>query len=223
MNTPMNPTGKVFEAEELAAIADLVVEHDAFAVCDEVYEHLVFDGLRHTPLMCYPGMRDRTVRIGSAGKTFSLTGWKVGYVTAPPHLLQPIARAHQFLTFTTPPNLQRAAAYGLNKEDAYFSELARDMQRKRDLLRAGLAEIGFRVASCQGTYFVGADVAPLGVSWPDYECCRRMTIEAKVAAVPYSAFYQAGRGPTSWVRFAFCKQESVLREALERLRRYFTG
>ena len=123
-NSPMNPCAKVFTPEELGFIADLLKKHDALAVCDEVYEHIKFDGRAHVPLMTFPGMRDRVARIGSAGKTFSLTGWKVGYVTAAPRLLTPIAKAHQFITFTTPPNLQKAVAYGLGKEDAYFDGLA---------------------------------------------------------------------------------------------------
>src|SRR5271166_1789626 len=131
VNTPMNPTGKVFTTAELAFIADLLQRHDAYAVCDEVYEHLTFDGWRHIPLMSLPGLFDRCMRIGSAGKTFSLTGWKVGYVSAPKALAGIIAKAHQNLTFTTAPNLQRAVAVGLAKDDAYFATLAGDLQAKR--------------------------------------------------------------------------------------------
>ena len=145
LNTPMNPTGKVFTAAELAFIADLLQQHDAYAMCDEVYEHLTFDGWRHIPLMTLPGMRERCLRIGSAGKTFSLTGWKVGYVTAPPALAGVVAKAHQNLTFTTPPNLQRAVAVGLAKDDAYFAGLAAELAAKRDRLSAGLARLGFGV------------------------------------------------------------------------------
>ncbi|MBT8491556.1 MAG: aminotransferase, partial [Deltaproteobacteria bacterium] len=161
LNSPMNPSGKVFSAAELDAIAALTVEHDAIAICDEVYEHLTFDDARHIPLMTRHGMRERCVRIGSAGKTFSLTGWKVGYVSGPAELLAPMARAHQFLTFTTPPNLQHGVAYGLAKGDDYFEELRASMQTRRDLLLAGLEQVGFRVASCQGTYFLNADYSPL--------------------------------------------------------------
>src|SRR5579875_3110578 len=139
LNTPMNPTGKVFTAAELAFLADLLVKHDAYAVCDEVYEHLTYDGWRHIPLMTLPGLRDRCMRVGSAGKTFSLTGWKVGYVTAPAALASVVAKAHQNLTFTTPPNLQRAVAVGLGKDDRYFADLAASLQAKRDLLSAGLS------------------------------------------------------------------------------------
>ena len=161
--------------------------HDAYAVCDEVYEHLVFDGLPHIPLMTLSGMRERAVRIGSAGKTFSLTGWKVGYVTAAPALLQPIAKAHQFITFTTPPNLQAAVAYGLAKEAAYFEGLAAEMQAKRDRLAAGLARIGFEVMECRGTYFITTDFRPLGFNGDDAAFCRQITTEARVAAVPMEA------------------------------------
>src|SRR6185437_3710805 len=141
-NSPMNPSGKVFTAEELGFIAGLAQEWDTYAICDEVYEHLLFDGLRHIPLMTLPGMRDRTMRIGSAGKTFSLTGWKVGYVTACPALSTLVQKAHQNLTFTTAPNLQRAVAIGLGKDDAYFAGLAASLQEKRDRLAAGLASLG---------------------------------------------------------------------------------
>jgi aspartate/methionine/tyrosine aminotransferase len=158
INTPMNPSGKVFSREELGILAGLVERYNTYVVCDEVYEHLVFDGRVHVPLMTLPGMRQRCARIGSAGKTFSLTGWKVGYVTAPPEILAAIGRAHQFLTFTTPPNLQRAVAYGLRKDDSYFAGLQNDMQSRRDLLRDGLVSGGMGVASCEGTYFLNADI-----------------------------------------------------------------
>ena len=143
LNTPMNPAGKVFTRPELELIAELAIEHDAYVVCDEVYEHLVFDGREHIPMMTLPGMAERCVRVGSAGKTFSLTGWKVGYLTAAPDLLTPIAKSHQFLVFTTPPNLQAAVAYGLGKEDAYFATLAGDLEAKRDRFAGGLHELGF--------------------------------------------------------------------------------
>ncbi|MHA1113570.1 MAG: aminotransferase, partial [Alphaproteobacteria bacterium] len=190
LNNPMNPTGKVFTPDELAVIAELACRFDAYALCDEVYEHLYFGGAEFVPLMTLPGMRERSLRIGSAGKTFSLTGWKVGYMTAAPELLAKAAKAHQFLTFTTPPNLQAAVAYGLRKEDAYFAGLAGDMERKRDLLRAGLERIGFAPAVCDGTYFLNVDFRPLGFDGTDEEFCRHITVEAGVTAVPVSAFYQ---------------------------------
>ncbi|MCW5752515.1 MAG: aminotransferase, partial [Alphaproteobacteria bacterium] len=224
LNNPQNPTGKVFTAEELGFIADLVKRHDAYAICDEVYEHIVFDGRRHVPLASLPGMRERTLRIASAGKTFSLTGWKVGYVTADRGLLQAVAKAHQFVTFTTAPNLQRAVAYGLAKDDAYFDGLAAEMQAKRDRIRDALERIGFRTALCEGTYFLNADFRPLGFPGSDIEFCRHITVEAGVTAVPVSAFYQPEPGreaPAHFARFCFCKQDQVLDAAAERLERHF--
>jgi len=221
LNSPMNPIGKVFTLAELGLIADLVLRHDAFAICDEVYEHLIFDGARHVPLMTLPGMRERTMRIGSAGKTFSLTGWKVGYVTAPARLAEIVAKAHQNLTFTTPPNLQRAVAVGLAKDDAYFAELAAALQSKRDRLSDGLAALGMRVLPTRGTYFVTADFTPLGFPLDDVAFCRHITEHAKVAAVPVTAFYDAPDPPRNYARFAFCKQDHVLDEAIRRLRDHF--
>ncbi len=219
LNSPMNPSGKVFEPEELGFLAGLLQRHDAYAICDEVYEHLTFDGARHVPLMTLPGMRERCIRIGSAGKSFSLTGWKVGYATASAPLAAVVAKAHQNLTFTTPPNLQRAVALGLDKDADYFTELARELQAKRDLLSQGLGDIGFAVLPSRGTYFVTADIRPLGFAGDDVAFCRHITEAAGVAAIPVSAFYDGPDAPDHYVRFAFCKRESVLREAVQRLRR----
>ncbi|MDP6175903.1 MAG: aminotransferase, partial [Rhodospirillales bacterium] len=222
LNSPMNPCSKVFDEDELAFIAGLVEKHDAFAVCDEVYEHLLFDGRRHVPLMTMDGMRERAVRIGSAGKTFSLTGWKVGYVTAAPGLLAPIAKAHQFIAFSTTPNLQVAVAYGLRKENQYFNDLSGDLQTKRDMFGEGLGMLGFDVLDCAGTYFITTDFRPLGFNGDDVEFCRHITTEAGVAAVPVSAFYQGGE-VRHFARFSFCKEEATLNEALARLGRHFGG
>jgi aspartate/methionine/tyrosine aminotransferase len=216
LNSPMNPTGKVFTRTELNFIATLVTEQDAFAVCDEVYEHLVFGGAAHIPLMTLPGMAERCLRIGSAGKTFSLTGWKVGYVSGPPALISLVAKAHQNLTFTTPPNLQRAVALGLGKGAEYFASLAGELQERRDILGAGLRRLGFATLPADGSYFITADFAPLGFTGDDVRFCRTITQEAGVAAIPVSAFYVA-EAPTHYARFAFCKQPAVLREALARL------
>ena len=219
-NTPMNPCAKVFTADELDFIAGLVQKHDSYAVCDEVYEHLAFDDRPHIPLITLPGMRERAVRVQSAGKIFSLTGWKIGMVTAAPALLAPIAKAHQFLTFTTPPNLQSAVAYGLGKEDSYFTGLNGDMRARRDRLGAGLAGIGFDVIPCEGTYFITTDFRPLGFNGNDEEFCRHITVEAGVTAVPVSAFYQ-GDGIDHFARFAFCKEDASLDEAIRRLKAHF--
>lgn len=216
INNPMNPAAKVFSEDELSEIARLCIEYGVYAICDEVYEHLLFDGRAHMPLMAFPGMRERCVRIGSAGKTFSLTGWKVGYITAAPNLLDPIAKAHQFVTFTTPPNLQKAVAYGLAKEDDYFFELRDDLQEKRDRISRGLAALGFGVLPCAGTYFVTCDVSPLGLEGDDVAICQQLVEEAGVAVVPVSAFYVSD-APSNFVRFCFCKRDSVIDGALERL------
>ncbi len=216
LNSPMNPTGKVFNIDELEFIAGLAAAHDSFAVCDEVYEHLVFPPARHIPLMTLPGMAERTLRIGSAGKTFSLTGWKVGYVSGCPALASLVAKAHQNLTFTTPPNLQRAVALGLGKPDDYFASLAADLRERRDIMERGLAMLGFTTLPADGSYFITADISAAGYKGTDFEFCRAMTIEAGVAAIPVSAFY-AMDPPTHYIRFAFCKQPAVLHEALARL------
>ena len=218
LNSPMNPCGKVFTTAELDAVASLLIEHDAYAVCDEVYEHLLFDGARHVPLMTRPGMRERCLRIGSAGKTFSLTGWKVGYVTAAPALALLVGRAHQNLVFATPPNLQRAVAVGLGMDDTYFAGLAATLAAKRDRLAQGLERLGFDVLPCKGSYFLMVDIRSVGFEGDDVAFCREIT-EAGVAAIPVSAFY-ASEPPRHLVRFAFCKRESVLDEALVRLERY---
>ncbi|KAB8124215.1 aminotransferase [Komagataeibacter medellinensis] len=219
LNTPMNPTGKVFTAAELAFIASLLAQYDAYAVCDEVYEHLTFSPARHLPLMALPGMRGRTIRIGSAGKSFSMTGWKVGYVTAPAPLADLVAKAHQLLTFTVAPNLQRAVAVGLEKDTAYFTELAEGMRARCQQLGDGLRQAGFGVLPCDGSYFIIADITPLGFTGGDVAFCEQMTAHAGVAAIPVSAFYDS-RGvtiPDCYVRFAFCKQPGVIAAAVTRL------
>jgi len=217
LNSPMNPTGKVFTREELAFLASLLERYDALAVCDEVYEHLVFGEARHVPLMTLPGMRERTARIGSAGKTFSLTGWKVGYITAPAALLRPITKAHQFVTFTTPPNLQHAVAAGLGQGDGYFAGLGAPLARSRDRLAAGLAALGVPALPCEGTYFLVLDVG----RWQregedDLAFCKRLVVEGGVVLIPMSAFYDASP-PRNLVRACFCKLDSTIDEALRRL------
>jgi aspartate/methionine/tyrosine aminotransferase len=217
-NTPMNPCGKVFTAEELEFIASLVAKHDCYAICDEVYEHLVFDGMPHIPLMTLPGMRERCMRIGSAGKTFSLTGWKVGYITCDRSIAPNVAKAHQNLTFTTAPNLQRGVAVGLMKDDSYFHGLSTSLQAKRDRLGAGLRKLGFGVLDSKGSYFITTDFRPLGFNGDDVAFCRTLTTEAKVTAIPVTAFYEGPDAPSHYARFAFCKADHLLDEALERMR-----
>ncbi|MBO6559110.1 MAG: aminotransferase [Nisaea sp.] len=223
INSPMNPASKVFTEEELKTIAETVIAHDCYAVCDEVYEHMAFDGRRHHPLMTLPGMRERSVRIGSAGKTFSLTGWKVGYLTAPAELLQPIAKAHQFLVFTTAPNLQRAVAFGLEQDDSYFNGLRDSMQAKRDRLADGLSRInGIDCVECEGTYFQFVDISGLGFDGDDVAFCRHITTEAGVTAVPVSAFFH-GEAPKNFIRFCFAKKDTILDDAVARLSAHFGG
>lgn len=219
-NTPMNPTAKVFTRDELDRIGRLMTVHDAYAICDEVYEHLVFDDAEHIPLLGLSGMRERTIRIGSAGKTFSLTGWKVGYITACPALIDRIARAHQYLVFTTPPNLQSAVAYGLSKGRDFFTGFAATMQGKRDRLMRGLERAGFAVAPCAGTYFVNVDIGSVGFDGDDAAFCREIIEETGVAAIPISAFY-AAEPETRFVRFCFAKRDEMLDEAAARLERRF--
>jgi N-succinyldiaminopimelate aminotransferase len=214
INTPNNPSGRLLDREELDLIAEVASELDAFVIADEVYEHLVFDGRRHETLLGHPALRERTVRIGSAGKTFSLTGWKVGLVSAAPTLLSLVAKAHQFLTFTTPPHLQAAVAYGLGKPDTYFEELAWSLQDKRDRFRRGLGELGFSVLRCEGTYFIDVDITPFHME--DVRLCHELVTRSGVAAIPVSAFYPTA-SVKSVVRFCFAKQDEVLDEALRRL------
>ena len=217
LNSPMNPAGKVFSHDELAYIASLVEQHDAFVMCDEVYEHLVFGSARHIPLMTLPGMRQRALRIGSAGKTFSLTGWKVGYITAPAAMMRPITKAHQFVTFTTPPNLQHAVALGLGFDDAYFQGLGVPLARSRDRLAAGLAALDVPILPCDGTYFLVFDVNRwLRPGEDDIAFCRRLVAEAGVVLIPMSAFYEAGP-PGHLVRACFCKEDATIDAALQRL------
>jgi N-succinyldiaminopimelate aminotransferase len=214
-NNPLNPTATIFSADDMALLADFCRRHDAIVISDEVWEHVVFDGRRHQPVLGLEGMRDRSVKIGSAGKIFSLTGWKVGFVCAPPPIMKVLAKAHQFLTFTTPPNLQSAVAYGLAKDDAYFDTMRRDFARSRDRFAAGLKTLGFRVIPSQGTYFLNIDIAPLGET-DDVAFCRRLVMDHGVAAIPVSAFYAEG-AVKNVVRFCFAKKDATLDAGLERL------
>jgi aspartate/methionine/tyrosine aminotransferase len=214
-NNPLNPAGVVYPQEDLELLARFCRRHDAIALCDEVWEHVVFDGLPHIPLISLPGMRERTVKIGSAGKIFSLTGWKVGFVCAAPPILKVLARAHQFITFTTPPNLQVAVAKGLAKDEAYFTGMRAGFQASRDRFTRGLQQRGFSVLPSQGTYFLNVDIAPLGET-DDVAFCERLVRERGVAAIPVSAFY-AQDSIRTVVRFCFAKRDETLDAALERL------
>ena len=222
LNSPANPCGKVFDAEDLGFIADLLETHDCLALCDEVYEHLAYDGRPHIPLMSLPGMRGRCAKVGSAGKIFSLTGWKVGWVVAAPDLLAPIAKAHQFLTFTTPPALQAAVAWGLEHEGDYMRALPATLADRRDRLARGLAAVGFGPLPCQGSYFLSADFSALGFAGDDRAFCRHLVESAGVAAIPVSAFFE-GTAPDRHVRFCFAKTDQAIDAALARLSARFSG
>jgi aspartate/methionine/tyrosine aminotransferase len=214
-NNPLNPTATVFSDEDLALLSQFCRKFDAIAISDEVWEHLVFDGRRHRTVLGLEGMRERSVKIGSAGKIFSLTGWKVGFVCAAPHIMKVLAKSHQFLAFTTAPNLQVAVAYGLAKDDAYFDGMRTNFARSRDRFTAGLNTLGFQVIPSQGTYFLNIDIAPLGET-DDVAFCRRLVMEHGVAAIPVSAFYAEG-AVKNVVRFCFAKKDSTLDAGLERL------
>jgi aspartate/methionine/tyrosine aminotransferase len=218
LNTPLNPAATVCPDEDLALLAEFCVRYDAVAVCDEVWEHVVFDGHAHRPLIAYPGMRERTVKIGSAGKMFALTGWKVGFLMAAPPLTQLLAKAHQFLTFTTPPMLQTAVAWGLANSDDWFAAMPLELARSRDRLTEGLRREGFAVLESQGTYFLNIDLAGSGVFEGDMDFCLRAVKEAGVAAIPVSAFYEADP-VTSIARLCFAKQDATLDEGIARLAR----
>ncbi|MFI6345103.1 pyridoxal phosphate-dependent aminotransferase [Streptomyces sp. NPDC050560] len=218
INTPHNPTGTVLTREELTEIARLAVERDLLVVTDEVYEHLVYDDAEHIPLATFPGMRERTVSIGSAGKTFSFTGWKVGWVTSSPALVTAVRSAKQFLTYVSSGPFQYAAAEALRLPDAYFTALRTGLQARRDLLAEGLTDAGFEVHRPTGTYFITTDITPLT---PQHaaDFCRALPERCGVVAVPNSVFYDHEEAGRSQVRFTFCKREDVLREAVSRLGR----
>ncbi|MBR7673366.1 pyridoxal phosphate-dependent aminotransferase [Streptomyces daliensis] len=215
LNTPHNPTGTVLTRDELAAIAELCVERDLLAVTDEVYEHLVFEGA-HLPLASFPGMRERTVTIGSAGKTFSFTGWKVGWVTAAPELVTAVRSAKQYLTYVSAGPFQYAVAEALRLPDSYFTGLRDDLRAKRDLLAKGLTAAGFTVFRPAGTYFITTDIRPLGAG-SGIDFCLALPERCGVVAVPTQVFYDHQSEGAPFVRFAFCKRADVLEEAAARL------
>ncbi|GAA2489473.1 aminotransferase [Winogradskya humida] len=219
LNSPHNPTGKVFTPDELALIAHLCQKHDVYAVTDEVYEHLVFTDAStpHVPLATLPGMSERTLRISSAGKTFSCTGWKVGWATGPGPLVSSVLRVKQFLTFVNAGPLQPAVAVALNLPDSYFTGFRDTLQSRRDRLVAGLADAGFGLLPSEGTYFVTADIRPLGGT-DGVDFCRTLPERCGVVAVPTQVFYDHQDRGRHLIRFAFCKREEVIDKAAERLR-----
>jgi aspartate/methionine/tyrosine aminotransferase len=218
INTPMNPAGKVFTRAELELIAARMAKFDTLAICDEVYEHLAFSGAKHVPLATLPGMRERCVRVGSAGKMFSLTGWKVGWVTGPAALISAVAKAHQYITFTTPNALQAGIAEGIANHMDFTLGLTRELESKRDYLARELEGLGFKTLPCDGTYFLTVDISGLRFNGPDTEFCKAMVARGGVAAIPLSVFY-SGEAPQTLVRFAFCKKMPVLQEAVSRLKK----
>ncbi|MFG3378925.1 pyridoxal phosphate-dependent aminotransferase [Streptomyces sp. NPDC047999] len=217
LNTPHNPTGTVLGRDQLAAVAALAVERDLLVVTDEVYEHLVFEG-EHLPLASFPGMRERTVTISSAGKTFAFTGWKVGWVTSTAELVTAVRSAKQYLTYVASGPFQYAVAEALRLPDSYFEEFRADLRRKRDLLGDGLRAAGFEVFQPQGTYFITTDITPFGEK-DGYAFCRSLPERCGVVAIPNAVFYDDPEAGRSQVRFTFCKRDEVLYEAAGRLRR----
>ncbi len=218
LNSPHNPTGKVFSCDELEAIAAVAIEHDLIVVTDEVYEHLVFDGLRHIPLCTLPGMRERTLTLSSGGKTFNTTGWKVGWAVGPAALVAAVRTAKQYLTYVNSGPFQPAIAVGLRMPDQFFTDIAADLQVKRDRLCAGLVEAGFEVFRPQATYFVTVDIRNLRPDGDGYAFCRALPELCGVVAIPNEVFYIDPRRGRHLVRFAFCKRFEVLDEAASRLK-----
>jgi N-succinyldiaminopimelate aminotransferase len=218
VNTPHNPTGAVLDDAELKAVAAVACEHDLLVITDEVYEHLTFDGVTHRPLATYDGMHDRTLTISSAGKTFSFTGWKVGWAVGPARLVRAVMTAKQFLTFTSGAPLQPAIAQALALDDSYYTGFRTTLEAKRDRLCAGLRDVGFEVFTPQGTYFVTTDIRPLGHD-DGVAFCLSLPERYGVAAIPHEVFYDDKAAGRSLVRWAFCKQDDVLDEAIDRLGR----
>jgi N-succinyldiaminopimelate aminotransferase len=218
LNNPINPAGVVLPEEDLARLAAACVANDAVAVCDEVWEQVVFAPHRHRPLIGFPGMRQRTVKIGSAGKMFGLTGWKVGFVCAAPPLTAAVAKAHQFLTFTTPPNLQAAVAWGLENSADWFETMPLGLARSRDRLAEGLRREGFSVLPSQGTYFLNLDLPASGIAMGDRAFALHAVHQAGVASIPVSAFYETDP-VTTILRLCFSKSDAVLDEGIARLAR----
>ena len=220
LNSPHNPTGAVLDRSEIEAVAALAIEHDLVVVTDEVYEHLTFDGAEHVPIATLPGMFERTVTISSGGKTFSFTGWKVGWATGPAPLVSAVNAAKQFLSYTSGAPLQPAIAAALGLDDAFYTGVAAELQARRDQLCDGLEALGFTVFRPRGTYFATTDVRPLGFD-DGVEFCRALPERAGVVAIPHQVFYDNVEVGRPLVRWAFCKTAPVLDEALNRLAKAF--
>jgi aspartate/methionine/tyrosine aminotransferase len=218
LNSPLNPAAVVFPREDMALLAEFCVAHDVVAVCDEVWEQVVFDAHVHRSLLSFPGMRERCVKIGSAGKMFGLTGWKVGFIAAAPALTAVIAKAHQFLTFTTPPNLQAAVAWGLDNAGDWFTAMPQSLAASRDRLSEGLTREGFVVLPSQGTYFLNIDLPASGIAEDDRAFCFRAVKDHGVASIPVSAFYEE-QAVTTVARLCFSKRDETLDEGIRRLAR----
>ena len=217
VNSPHNPTGSVFSPETMQGVADLAIEHDLIVISDEAYEHLTFDGIAHVPLATLPGMWERTITVGSAGKSLSFTGWKIGWATGPAALVAAVRTAKQFLTFVSGGPFQYAVAVGLGLPPSYFEGFAVDLQTKRDALTSGLSESGFTVYRPKGTYFVTTDITPLGET-DGYAFCRSLPSRCGVVAVPNVVFYSNAHEGRRFVRFAFCKRHEVIADAVTRLK-----
>ena len=217
LNTPHNPTGKVFDRDEMQFVADLAIEHDLIVLTDEVYEHLTFDGAEHIAMATLPGMRDRVLSISSGGKTFNTTGWKIGWLCGPEWLVTAARTAKQFLTFVNGGPFQPAIATGLGLSDEYFDGLAADLQAKRDRLLPGLHAAGFDVFPTRGTYFVTVDIRPLRKDGDGMAFCRELPHRCGVVAIPNEVFYANRHEGRHLVRFAFCKRFDVIDEAVSRL------
>ena len=222
INSPHNPTGVVLTRDDLGEIARLAVRHDLLVVCDEVYEHLVFDGAEHLPLAGFPGMAERTVRISSAGKTFSATGWKIGWVLGPAELVTEITAVKQFLTYVSGAPFQPAVARALDEGDTWVAESRLALQGKRDRLAAGLRSVGLDPVLPSGTYFMTTDVTPLGFG-DGLEFCRILPQRCRVVAIPHQVFYDRIQAGRAYVRWAFCKADDVIDEAVRRLGGLGTG
>ena len=219
INNPLNPSGKVFTADELGFIGNLCAQFDAIAIGDEVYEHLIYGGRRHITLLAIPSLKERSIVISSTAKTFSMTGWKVGYAIAAAPLSKAVRACHQFLTFCTPGPLQDAMAVGIGMEDRYYADLLKDYERKRERLCGALELIGFNVAWPEGTYYTSVDIRSFGFD-DDLAFCQFLTTKVGVAAIPSSFFWPARRGGRTLARFCFCKTDEILSEAIERLQRW---